>query len=72
MAAPIFAQVARRLFDHLNIPPDALRNPNTSGPPLDENGTDNASLEEEATGDEVIESDMTTGDGTDSDATGGN
>lgn len=71
-AAPIFAQVARRLFDHLNIPPDALRNPHTSGPPRDENGTDNASLEEEATGDEVIESDMTTGDGTDSDATGGN
>jgi cell division protein FtsI/penicillin-binding protein 2 len=24
-AAPIFAQIARRLFDHLNIPPDSVR-----------------------------------------------
>lgn len=25
-AAPVFAQVARRLFEHLNIPPDEIRN----------------------------------------------
>lgn len=49
-AAPVFAQVSRRLFDHLNIPPDTVRaqamglplpnNQGAAGDVLDTNRTD--------------------------------
>lgn len=52
-AAPVFAQIARRLFDHLNIPPDDIRHQVAAG-----NGPSGAITDGSDTGDSVIGSEL--------------